>query len=41
MFCTMDSWIDLSMGAIRQMEDQARDRLTHKINERNDNKTQF
>jgi Phosphatidylinositol transfer protein len=41
MFCTIDDWIELSMEDIRRMEDEATRILKLKINQRNDNKTQF
>jgi phage-related protein len=41
MFCTIDEWIELSMEDIRRMEEEARHTLRIKINQRNDNKTQF
>jgi hypothetical protein len=41
MFCTMDTWLDMSMEDIRSMEEDAATLLKIKINQNNNNKTEF
>jgi hypothetical protein len=42
MFCTLDTWLELSMSDIRRMEEEAATTLRSKIKQKNNNtKTEF